>query len=65
VELTRTVLGVALGPDDDFFTAGGDLQAAERLVSLARAAGLELGVGQVIELRTPRQLSKVLSPKGL
>jgi aryl carrier-like protein len=64
VELTRTVLGVALGPDDDFFTAGGDSQAAVRLVSLARAAGLDLGVGQVIELRTPRQLSKVLNPQS-
>lgn len=58
VELTRAVLEVALGPDDDFFTVDGDSRAAERLVSLARAAGLELGVGQVIELRTSRQQSR-------
>ncbi|NUP15590.1 MAG: hypothetical protein HOZ81_05735 [Streptomyces sp.] len=61
--MTCTALGIAFGPDDDFFTAGGDSQIAVRPVSLARAASLHLGVRQVVELRTPRQLSKVLNPQ--
>nr|WSX25249.1 amino acid adenylation domain-containing protein [Streptomyces tubercidicus] len=54
------VLTVAhLGIDDSFFALGGDSISSIRLVSQARAAGLEVTVRQVFECRTVAALAAV------
>ncbi|MGD9531186.1 amino acid adenylation domain-containing protein, partial [Pseudonocardia sp.] len=52
------VLGLAeVGPDDDFFTLGGDSIVAIGVVSRARRAGLVVRPREVFELRTPAALA--------
>ncbi|MEU3290710.1 condensation domain-containing protein, partial [Streptomyces longwoodensis] len=58
--LVAQALGVdEVGPDDDFFALGGDSIVSIRLVSLARSAGLGLGVRDVFEQRTAANLAEV------
>jgi amino acid adenylation domain-containing protein len=57
--LFADVLGVAAGPDDNFFDIGGDSIVAIQLVSQARKAGLSLTAGDVFRHRTPAALAGV------
>ncbi|MFE9674072.1 amino acid adenylation domain-containing protein [Streptomyces sp. NPDC006259] len=60
-ELVAQVLGLdPVGPDDDFFALGGDSILSIRLVSQARAAGLDAGVRDVFEHRTAARLAETL-----
>ncbi|MFC5286472.1 amino acid adenylation domain-containing protein [Actinokineospora guangxiensis] len=55
------LLGRALGPDDDFFAAGGHSLLAIRLVlRLRRAFGVELAAGEVFARRTPRGIAEAV-----
>ncbi|WP_110495011.1 non-ribosomal peptide synthetase [Amycolatopsis antarctica] len=57
-EVFAEVLGVAeVGPRQNFFEAGGDSISSLRVVSRARAAGVALGVRDVMELGTPEGLA--------
>ncbi|GAA2610023.1 non-ribosomal peptide synthetase [Streptomyces lienomycini] len=60
-DLFSQALGLAaVGPDDDFFALGGDSILSIRLVSQARAAGLDAGVRDVFEHRTAARLAEVV-----
>ncbi|MEO6985473.1 MAG: amino acid adenylation domain-containing protein [Paralcaligenes sp.] len=50
---------VDVGPDDDFFTLGGDSIMAIQIVGRARAAGLGLTPTQVFQAPTPRGLARL------
>ncbi|MGW3480820.1 amino acid adenylation domain-containing protein [Rhodococcus indonesiensis] len=50
----------AVGPDDDFFSLGGDSIVSIQLVSRARAAGLRFAARDVFEHRTPAGLARVV-----
>ncbi|WP_459549936.1 amino acid adenylation domain-containing protein [Nocardia sp. X0981] len=57
-EAMAAVLGVAaIGPDDDFFAAGGHSLTAVRLVGRLRRAGYEVVVDDVFEAPTARALT--------
>ncbi|MGW1893056.1 amino acid adenylation domain-containing protein, partial [Streptomyces sp. NPDC002004] len=66
--LFADVLGIARpGIDDSFFELGGDSISSIRLVSRARAAGLDLTVKQVFQCRTVAALAAAageLAPDG-
>ncbi|MFJ1618546.1 phosphopantetheine-binding protein [Streptomyces sp. NPDC088251] len=47
----------SVGPDDSFFALSGDSLAVMRLVGRARAAGLHIGVRDVFESKTVRELA--------
>ena len=47
-----------IGPDDDFFSLGGDSIVAIQLTSRARQRGVTLTPRQVFELRTARELAE-------
>ncbi len=51
-----------LGPDDDFFAAGGDSILSLQLIARLRQAELRLMPRQLLENPTPRQLAKALAP---
>jgi amino acid adenylation domain-containing protein len=51
-----------LGPDDDFFAAGGDSILSLQLIARLRQADLRLMPRQLLENPTPRQLAAVLEP---
>ncbi|WP_255407969.1 non-ribosomal peptide synthetase [Pseudonocardia sp. Ae717_Ps2] len=54
------VLGAArVGPDDDFFTLGGDSILATRVVRAAREAGLDVRTSHVFAHRTPAGMARV------
>ncbi|MFI8191829.1 amino acid adenylation domain-containing protein [Streptomyces sp. NPDC085946] len=60
-ELFSQVLGLdPVGADDDFFALGGDSILSIRLVSQARAAGLDAGVRDVFEHRTAARLAEAV-----
>ncbi|MFF7177373.1 amino acid adenylation domain-containing protein [Streptomyces sp. NPDC008121] len=60
-ELFSQVLGQdPVGADDDFFALGGDSILSIRLVSQARAAGLDAGVRDVFEHRTAARLAEAV-----
>ncbi|MEU3606816.1 amino acid adenylation domain-containing protein [Streptomyces sp. NPDC035033] len=60
-ELFSGVLGLdRVGADDDFFVLGGDSILSIRLVSQARAAGLDAGVRDVFEHRTAARLAEAV-----
>ncbi|MFF9027204.1 amino acid adenylation domain-containing protein [Streptomyces iakyrus] len=60
-ELFSQVLGQdRIGADDDFFSLGGDSILSIRLVSQARAAGLDAGVQDVFGHRTAARLAEAL-----
>ncbi|MFJ7182281.1 amino acid adenylation domain-containing protein [Streptomyces massasporeus] len=60
-ELFSEVLGRdPVGADDDFFVLGGDSILSIRLVSQARAAGLDAGVRDVFEHRTAARLAEAV-----
>ncbi|MGD9528807.1 amino acid adenylation domain-containing protein, partial [Pseudonocardia sp.] len=59
------VLGLAeVGPDEDFFTLGGDSIVAIGVVSRARRAGLAVRPREVFELRTPAALAVAARAAG-
>jgi amino acid adenylation domain-containing protein len=58
-ELFTELLDVQAGPDDDFFSLGGDSIVAIQLASRARAAGLEFAPSEVFTSRTPATLAAV------
>ncbi|MEV0623397.1 amino acid adenylation domain-containing protein [Nonomuraea sp. NPDC050404] len=61
-EIWRAALGLAeVGPDDDFFTVGGDSIRSLKVISRLRRAGLEVTLADLFRHRTPRQLSRELS----
>ncbi|AKE88651.1 non-ribosomal peptide synthetase [Rhodococcus aetherivorans] len=49
-----------IGPDDDFFSLGGDSIVSIQLVSRARAAGLRFAARDVFEHRTPAGLARIV-----
>ncbi|CDZ90793.1 non-ribosomal peptide synthetase [Rhodococcus ruber] len=49
-----------VGPDDDFFSLGGDSIVSIQLVSRARAAGLRFAARDVFEHRTPAGLARIV-----
>jgi len=51
-----------IGPDDDFFTLGGDSIMAIQIVGRARAAGMALTPTQVFQAPTPRGLAALAVP---
>ncbi|GAA3192298.1 amino acid adenylation domain-containing protein [Actinocorallia longicatena] len=53
-----------VGPDDDFFTLGGDSIIAIQLVNLARRRSLRLSPREVFVHRTPAALSGILTPQA-
>ncbi|MFC5286679.1 amino acid adenylation domain-containing protein [Actinokineospora guangxiensis] len=55
--LFAEVLGVEVGPDDDFFALGGDSIVSIQLVSRARSAGLVFTPGEVFRHKTPAALA--------
>lgn len=58
-ELFADVLGLAaVGPDDDFFTLGGDSVVALTAVARARRSGVELGLEELYRARTPRRIAR-------
>ncbi|MET8798818.1 amino acid adenylation domain-containing protein [Nocardia sp. NPDC004568] len=58
LEAMAAVLGVAaIGPDDDFFAAGGHSLTAVRLVGRLRRAGHEVVVDDIFEAPTARALA--------
>lgn len=58
LEAMAAVLGVAaIGPDDDFFAAGGHSLTAVRLVGRLRRAGYEVVVDDIFEAPTARALA--------
>ncbi|WP_051905992.1 MULTISPECIES: non-ribosomal peptide synthetase [Streptomyces] len=60
-ELFSQVLGLdPVGADDDFFALGGDSILSIRLVSQARAVGLDAGVRDVFEHRTAARLAEAV-----
>ncbi len=63
-ELAGDIAGAALKPDDDFFLRGGDSLGAVRLSGRARAAGIELSLRDVLQLRTPREMSKAVTARA-
>ncbi|MEU0743780.1 amino acid adenylation domain-containing protein [Streptomyces sp. NPDC006134] len=57
------VLGVpAVGPDDNFFSAGGDSISAIQVVARARRAGLTLTARHVFEHRTAAAIAAAVPP---
>ena len=54
--------GEPIGPDDDFFTLGGDSIVAIQIVGKARAEGLRISPAQVFAEPTPRRLAAVAEP---
>ncbi|WP_225811812.1 non-ribosomal peptide synthetase [Streptomyces spinosus] len=58
------VLGVPAGPEDSFFTLGGDSLKAIRLVNTATAAGLRVTLASVFEHRTLEALAASAVPAG-
>ncbi|WP_240468137.1 non-ribosomal peptide synthetase [Streptomyces dangxiongensis] len=58
------VLGVPAGPDDAFFTLGGDSLKAIRLVNAAARAGLRIGLAAVFEHRTLESLAASADADG-
>ncbi len=65
-EVLRSVLGLpGAGPDDDFFTLGGDsLQAVDAVETLNRRLGSRLTPEEFTSLRTPRRLAARASGTG-
>ncbi|GHH94042.1 non-ribosomal peptide synthetase [Streptomyces capillispiralis] len=62
-EIFTAVLGVpGIGPDDDFFTLGGDSLTSVAVATRAREHGLVLGPRDVFERRTPAALAAVAAP---
>jgi acyl carrier protein len=64
VEIFRRVLETAdVGPETDFFTAGGDSLLATRVLSaVARAYDVELGFDDFLLASTPGTLAKRIAP---
>ncbi|HET9899245.1 MAG TPA: amino acid adenylation domain-containing protein [Streptosporangiaceae bacterium] len=54
-----------VGADDDFLELGGSSVGAARLVGLARAAGIEIKITDVLRYRTVRGMLKHARPRGL
>ncbi|MGI9606484.1 MAG: amino acid adenylation domain-containing protein [Acidimicrobiales bacterium] len=53
--------GERIGPDTDFFAAGGDsLRAVELVAALEEVFGGRIGIGELIDAPTPRRLSSRL-----
>ncbi|MER6528571.1 amino acid adenylation domain-containing protein [Streptomyces sp. NPDC001508] len=62
-ELFAEVLGLdRVGPDDGFFSLGGDSISSMQLASRARRAGLALTPRQVFEGKTPERLADLVTP---
>nr|WP_296766735.1 non-ribosomal peptide synthetase [Rhodococcus sp. (in: high G+C Gram-positive bacteria)] len=60
-----SVLGVeTIGPDDDFFTLGGDSISVVRLASALRKKGLTVGPRQLFEHRTPASIARLVEPQS-
>ena len=63
VGLWQQELGIAaVGPDDDFFDLGGDSLSALGIVVGARAAGLRLRPGDILQHPTVARLAQVVLP---
>ena len=61
VEAFRQTLGTHVGPDDDFFGAGGHSLLAVRLCSrIERTTGTRLAVAAIFEAPTPRALTELI-----
>ncbi|GAA0235496.1 amino acid adenylation domain-containing protein [Cryptosporangium japonicum] len=60
-ELYAEVLDQPVGPDDDFFTLGGDSGASTRLVQAGRRRGLEIRLREVFRLRTPAAVATTVT----
>ena len=58
------VLGTELGPDDDFFTRGGDSVAAIRVVNLLARDGITLTTAELFRARSARALDAHLPAAG-
>ncbi len=64
-ELFSEVTGEALGPDDNFFEAGGHSLAAAKLAArINDLLGIDLAVGAVFSAPTPAGLLELLEPGG-
>ncbi|MFF8034748.1 amino acid adenylation domain-containing protein [Streptomyces sp. NPDC016626] len=62
-DIFATVLGVpGTGPDDDFFTLGGDSLTSIAVSTRAREHGLAIGPRDVFECRTPAALAAAAGP---
>jgi amino acid adenylation domain-containing protein len=55
---------VAVGPDSDFFSLGGDSLTAMRLVHLLRNEGADVRLRDVLAAPTPRLLSELLDDRA-
>lgn len=55
---------VAVGPDSDFFSLGGDSLTAMRLVHLLRSGGADVRLRDVLAAPTPRLLSELLDARA-
>ncbi|MEM1330088.1 MAG: amino acid adenylation domain-containing protein [Planctomycetota bacterium] len=56
--LLGSVLGRALGPEDDFFDAGGDSLSAMRAAHALRARGIPIAVADVYEHRSAAMIAR-------
>jgi amino acid adenylation domain-containing protein/non-ribosomal peptide synthase protein (TIGR01720 family) len=65
-DIFATVLKLdRVGPDEDFFTLGGDSILSITVSSHARKAGLDLSPKDVFEHRTPAALATIAAPSGI
>ncbi|WP_277884426.1 amino acid adenylation domain-containing protein [Paenibacillus polymyxa] len=61
VDIWKQNLGVSIvGIDDNYFDLGGHSLKAIQLVSQARAVGIEIGINQVFQYQTIRQISEYM-----
>ncbi|WP_418027853.1 non-ribosomal peptide synthase/polyketide synthase [Paenibacillus sp. JJ1722] len=61
VDIWKQNLGVSIvGIDDNYFNLGGHSLKAIQLVSQAKAVGIEIGINQVFQYQTIRQMSEYM-----
>ncbi|MVO98369.1 non-ribosomal peptide synthase/polyketide synthase [Paenibacillus lutrae] len=65
IDIWKDVLGAGtIGIDDNFFELGGHSLKAIQFVSKAQSAGIELGINEVFQYQTIRQLSALIGSAG-
>jgi amino acid adenylation domain-containing protein len=64
-EVFSSVLGVPVGPDDDFFALGGtSLKAVHAVAETGRRWGVEIPIAEIYERPTPRAIARRLARPG-